>query len=187
MKALLLLLLALPAHADIKPVQSHGLYTAVVDTAKLATDSVTAAKILSDGASLNKVSGQKLEISSDDVIPTADATSPLGSASRRFLGVYTTKVFTADGTQAAPAIAPINDSNSGIYAEGADHLGIVAGGVSQASATVSGLWARTITTTTQSPASNAACTAGMITWDASYIYVCTASGAWKRSALTGGY
>lgn len=40
---------------------------------------------------------------------------------------------------------------------------------------------------TQSPASNAACTAGTITWNASYIYICTASGAWKRAALTGGY
>jgi hypothetical protein len=38
-----------------------------------------------------------------------------------------------------------------------------------------------------SPASGAACDAGTISWDASYIYVCTASGAWKRSALTGGY
>ena len=38
-----------------------------------------------------------------------------------------------------------------------------------------------------SPASGAACTAGSITWDASYVYVCTASGAWKRTALTGGY
>lgn len=40
---------------------------------------------------------------------------------------------------------------------------------------------------TESPLSGAACTQGQITWDASYIYVCTASGAWKRSALTGGY
>lgn len=38
-----------------------------------------------------------------------------------------------------------------------------------------------------SPASGASCTAGAITWDADYIYVCTASGAWKRAALTGGY
>jgi hypothetical protein len=38
-----------------------------------------------------------------------------------------------------------------------------------------------------SPASGAACTAGTITWDASYLYACTASGAWKRAALTGGY
>lgn len=40
---------------------------------------------------------------------------------------------------------------------------------------------------TQSPASGAACNAGTITWDASYIYICTASGAWKRAALTGAY
>ena len=40
---------------------------------------------------------------------------------------------------------------------------------------------------TSSPASGDACTAGTITWDASYIYVCTASGAYKRAALTGGY
>lgn len=42
-------------------------------------------------------------------------------------------------------------------------------------------------TLSESPAAAAACTAGKITWDASYIYVCTASGAWKRAALTGGY
>ena len=41
--------------------------------------------------------------------------------------------------------------------------------------------------TAQSPASNAACTVGEIAWDASYIYCCTASGVWKRAALTGGY
>jgi hypothetical protein len=42
-------------------------------------------------------------------------------------------------------------------------------------------------TTSESPASGDACDAGEITWDASYIYICTASGAWKRAALTGGY
>lgn len=44
-----------------------------------------------------------------------------------------------------------------------------------------------IITNSSSPAAADACTAGTIVWDASYIYVCTASGAWKRSALTGGY
>jgi hypothetical protein len=44
-----------------------------------------------------------------------------------------------------------------------------------------------ILTGTMSPAATDACTAGTITWDVSYIYVCTATGAWKRSALTGGY
>lgn len=41
--------------------------------------------------------------------------------------------------------------------------------------------------TAQSPASGAACSAGAIAWDTGYIYVCTATGAWKRAALTGGY
>ena len=40
---------------------------------------------------------------------------------------------------------------------------------------------------TASPASGAGGTAGTILWDASYIYICTASGAWKRVAITGGY
>ena len=44
-----------------------------------------------------------------------------------------------------------------------------------------------IISTTGSPASADAGTAGTIAWDASYLYVCTASGAWKRVALTGGY
>lgn len=44
-----------------------------------------------------------------------------------------------------------------------------------------------IFTASASPASGAACSAGTLSWDASYIYICTASGAWKRAALTGGY
>jgi hypothetical protein len=45
----------------------------------------------------------------------------------------------------------------------------------------------TIIATTQSPASNAACTTGEVAWDASYVYICTATTVWKRAALTGGY
>ena len=37
-----------------------------------------------------------------------------------------------------------------------------------------------IITTTQSPASSAACTQGQITWDASYLYICISSGNWGR-------
>ena len=39
----------------------------------------------------------------------------------------------------------------------------------------------------ESPASGDAGTPGSIIWDADYLYVCTASGAWKRVALTGLY
>ena len=37
--------------------------------------------------------------------------------------------------------------------------------------------------TSSTPASTDACAAGQMTWDASYIYVCTATGAWKRATL----
>lgn len=46
---------------------------------------------------------------------------------------------------------------------------------------------RVIIADSASPASNATGTAGMITWDANYIYVCTATDTWERAALTGGY
>jgi len=47
--------------------------------------------------------------------------------------------------------------------------------------------AQLILSATQSPASNAAGTAGELAYDSNYIYVCIASGTWKRAALTGGY
>jgi len=40
---------------------------------------------------------------------------------------------------------------------------------------------------TGTKASNAIGTVGQITYDASYIYICTATNTWKRSPLTGGY
>jgi hypothetical protein len=39
----------------------------------------------------------------------------------------------------------------------------------------------------QTKASNATGTVGQICWDVNYIYVCTATNTWKRTALTGGY
>lgn len=44
-----------------------------------------------------------------------------------------------------------------------------------------------VVSTSASPLAADACTAGKMVWDASYIYVCTATGVWKRAALTGGY
>lgn len=60
-----------------------------------------------------------------------------------------------------------------------------AGGVGVAKNLVVG--AQFIVTATASPAAADACTAGRIVWDASYLYVCTATGVWKRAAITGGY
>lgn len=44
-----------------------------------------------------------------------------------------------------------------------------------------------VVATTGTPAASDACTAGKIVWDASYVYVCTATGVWKRAAITGSY
>ena len=44
-----------------------------------------------------------------------------------------------------------------------------------------------ILTDTNSPTSSGTGTAGMFTWDSSYLYICTATNTWKRVALTGGY
>ncbi|MCC6797706.1 MAG: hypothetical protein IT366_21515 [Candidatus Hydrogenedentes bacterium] len=40
---------------------------------------------------------------------------------------------------------------------------------------------------TSSPTSGGTGTAGMFTWDANYLYICTATDTWKRVAITGGY
>ncbi len=45
----------------------------------------------------------------------------------------------------------------------------------------------TFQVTQASPAAADACTAGQIVGDANYLYTCSASGAWKRVAVTGGY
>jgi len=47
--------------------------------------------------------------------------------------------------------------------------------------------ASTFPVTQSSPASGDACAPGQIVADTGFIYACTASGAWKRAALTGGY
>ncbi len=62
---------------------------------------------------------------------------------------------------------------------------ITAGGLGVAKNLVIG--AQLVVAATASPAAADACTAGRIVWDASYVYVCTATGVWKRSALTGSY
>ena len=41
--------------------------------------------------------------------------------------------------------------------------------------------------TSQSPTSSGTGVQGEISWDASYLYICTATNTWKRTALTGSY
>ena len=65
------------------------------------------------------------------------------------------------------------------------------GGLDYASAGHTGFYPGTYGTLLEvpngSPASDAACTQWEIQADASYVYICTATGVWKRAALTGGY
>lgn len=61
------------------------------------------------------------------------------------------------------------------------------GGNTAISTTGAASVASLVVTTSASPAAADACTAGKIVWDASYLYICTSSGVWKRAALTGGY
>lgn len=49
------------------------------------------------------------------------------------------------------------------------------------------LGGKLIVSTSGTPAAADACTAGTIVWGSAFIYVCTATGVWKRAALTGGY
>ncbi len=81
-------------------------------------------------------------------------------------------------------------TGTGISAVSAGVIGIgtgaeasTAGSLSLTNLTASG----NVAVATQSPASGAAGTAGTITWDTGFIYICTATGVWKRVAITGGY
>jgi len=47
--------------------------------------------------------------------------------------------------------------------------------------------AKPIIGATASPTSSGAGTTGMLTWDSSYLYICTASNTWARVAVTGSY
>jgi hypothetical protein len=44
-----------------------------------------------------------------------------------------------------------------------------------------------LTSPQQTKAANSTGSIGQICWDTNYIYVCTATNTWKRTALTGGY
>lgn len=94
-----------------------------------------------------------------------------------------------------------SDSKAGICADTAGDVSLTADNAGTATEiarlTGTGMQARSLFTinnansfilaTQSSPASGAACTAGTITFDTGFFYACTASGAWKRAALTGGY
>tara|TARA_Y100001963_G_C6762549_1_gene440324 strand:- start:612 stop:1892 length:1281 start_codon:yes stop_codon:yes gene_type:complete len=54
--------------------------------------------------------------------PDADAGSNLGSATKRWLGLYSSRVFNADGNAGAPSYTFANDTNNGMYRRTTDTL-----------------------------------------------------------------
>lgn len=86
------------------------------------------------------------------------------------LGVAVTGTLTSSGALTTTA---------GGHTITAGGLTVTAGGIT--------VTAGSVIIPTASPASNGTGTAGQIAWDASYIYVCTATNTWERAALTGGY
>lgn len=59
--------------------------------------------------------------------PDADAGSNLGSATKRWLGVYSSRVFNADGNAGAPSYTFANDTNTGMYRRTTDTLSFSSG------------------------------------------------------------
>lgn len=106
----------------------------------------------------------------------------------------------AGGSAAEPSLWPAADRNTGVYFPAADALALVTAGLERLRVDASGNLGigtnapsglldvndnRLRVRTAKTPATAAAAgNAGEICWDASFIYVATATNTWKRSALT---
>ncbi len=104
------------------------------------------------------------------------------------------------GTAAIPSLASASDDNTGLYFAAADVLAMVTAGLERLRITADGRLGLGTTTptglldvadnklrvrTAQTPASaTASGNQGEIAWDASYVYVCTATNTWRRAALS---
>ena len=104
------------------------------------------------------------------------------------------------GTATGPSIMPFGDPDTGVFFPGADIVAMATAGLERLRVGANGYVGIGTTTptglldvnadkarirTAKTPASaSAAGNAGEICWDASYIYVCTATNTWCRAALT---
>ena len=140
-------------------------------------------------------------------IAITDTASAAGALAFQVLGgaSATTNLFNVDkngsitipgtGTAAAwvaTSYVKVGDSNRFLWASEDTSLSRISAGVVGIGTGTAGSVAGTLSTTglivaQASPASGAACTAGSITADTGFIYACTATGVWKRVAITGGY
>ena len=66
-----------------------------------------------------------------NVIPTDDASRNLGSSSKRFLDVFSSKLKAADGNNSTPSHTFANDTTMGMYRPGTNTLGFATGGTSR--------------------------------------------------------
>ncbi len=109
------------------------------------------------------------------------------------------KVQLAAGSATEPALWAVGDSNTGAFFPAADVVALVTAGLERLRVDANGRLGIGTTApsglldvadsklrvrTAATPASAAAAgNAGEICWDASYVYVCTATNTWKRAAL----
>lgn len=112
-------------------------------------------------------------------------------------GLTSTVVHLApDGAVGAPGYSFANDPDTGIYSSAANALAIACGGaqrlnINSTSMTLNGIGlvcgtGKTINIPSPTVPGTAGATgsAGDISWDSSYIYVCVATNTWKRAALS---
>ena len=120
-------------------------------------------------------------------------------------GFYTTRfesaqpIYLPNGSTSAPCLTFTSDTDTGIYRYGANQVAITLGGTTKAvfdsteiifspavscssKLTVGGDFQLSTPTTVPTTASSTG-TKGMISYDSSYIYVCTATNTWKRVAI----
>ncbi len=124
------------------------------------------------------ITGGFKDASANATVSVGWANSQIATRSAGFIGFSST----TDASSGVMAAA-FNLVSAGVIGLNTSAAAGTAGSLSLANLTASG----NVAVATQSPASGAAGTAGTITWDASFIYVCTASGVWKRIGITGGY
>jgi len=101
-----------------------------------------------------------------------------------------TKVVLYDGVSPSSVDYGIGVENSNVwFSVGGTDNGFKWYGGTSVAATLSGAGALTLTgglkfgVATTPASATAACTAGTIQWDASYVYVCIATNSWKRTAI----
>jgi hypothetical protein len=137
-----------------------------------------------------------------DLLPIVDISEAAAADKNKKITIGELFASIPAGTAAAPSIAFEGDSNTGIYSPGADTIATVVGGTEASRIDSSGRLLigtssdsggallqvngdRIRIGTAKTPASATATgTTGEIAWDANYIYVCTATNTWKRTAIS---